>query len=115
MSGAFKYQFPAIKGIQAEREYFVSMCPLKLIPKIFLFDEEELVPELRAQRTLNKVRIPEIANYIRDNPKSYVFSAITASIDGDVRFEALSKDEKRLGVLNVDMQAQFIINDGQHR
>ena len=47
MSGTFEYRFPAIKGIQAHREYYVSMCPLKLIPKLFIFDEEELVPELK--------------------------------------------------------------------
>ena len=45
---AFEYVFPAIRGIQAEREFYVSMCPLRLIPKIFLFDEDELVPEMRA-------------------------------------------------------------------
>ena len=63
------------------------MCPLRLIPRIFLFDEEELRPELRAQRVLNRARIPEIARYILRNPRSYTFSALTASIDGDVRFE----------------------------
>ena len=57
MSDAFHYVFPAIRGIQAGREYYVSMCPLRLIPKLFLFDEE-LTPELRAQRTLNKARVP---------------------------------------------------------
>lgn len=115
MTAAFEYQFPAIKGIQAEREYFASMCPLKLIPKIFLFDEEELVAEVRAQRSLNKARVPEIAEYITGNPDNYVFSAITASIDGDIRFEPLGQNEDRVGVLHVDMQARFIINDGQHR
>jgi DNA sulfur modification protein DndB len=117
MGATFEYIFPAIKGIQASREYYVSMCPLKLIPKIFIFDEEELVPELRAQRILNKSRIPELANYIIDNKEDYVFSAITASINGDVRFTALGKegDASRVGSLHVDMQSQFIINDGQHR
>ena len=93
------------------------MCPLRLLPKIFLFDEEELVPELRAQRTLNKSRLPEMARYVLDNKDSYVFSAITASIDGDTRFEALIEegDGKRIGLLHVSMEAQFIINDGQHR
>ena len=43
---AFGYVFPAIRGVQAGREYYVSMCPLRLLPKLFLFDEEELVPEL---------------------------------------------------------------------
>ena len=113
----FEYNFPAIRGIQAGREYYVSMCPLKLIPKIFLFDDEELVPEIRAQRTLNKNRIPDIASYILSNCDSYVFSAITASIDGDVHFDSVGEgeSESRIGSLRIDMQAQFIINDGQHR
>ena len=118
MSSPFEYVFPAIRGIQAQREYFVSMCPLSLIPKIFLFDEEELVPELRAQRTLNKGRVPELARYILDNPRDYAFSAITASVDGDMRFEAMteaSDERQRVGLLHVPMSARFIINDGQHR
>jgi DNA sulfur modification protein DndB len=115
--GAFEYVFPAIRGHQAGREFFVSMCPLRLIPKVFLFDEDELVPELRAQRVLNKGRLPELSRYILDNPSSYVFSALTASIDGEVRFES-SQDEahgKRVGLLRIPMEARFVINDGQHR
>lgn len=117
MDANFEYIFPAIRGVQAGREYYVSMCPLKLIPKIFIFDEEELVPELRAQRILNKARIPDMANYIVENKENYVFSAITASINGDVRFSALGEEGEasRVGSLHVDMQSQFIINDGQHR
>ncbi len=113
----FGYAFPAIRGIQASREYFISMCPLRLIPKVFLFDEDELVPEMRAQRTLNKGRIPELARYIVDNPKDYVFSALTASIDAEVRFESTDDADatNRMGVLHVPMDARFIINDGQHR
>ena len=49
---AFNYQFSALRGIQAGREYYLAMCPLKLIAKIFLFDEEGIPPELRAQRIL---------------------------------------------------------------
>ena len=67
---SFEYNFPAIRGIQAGREYYASMCPLRLIPRIFLFDEDELNPELRAQRILNKSRIPEMARYLLANPKS---------------------------------------------
>jgi len=117
MDTSFEYIFPAIRGVQAGREYYVSMCPLKLIPKIFLFDEEELVPELRAQRIVNKTRVPDIANYIVRNKENYVFSAITASINGDVHFQPLGADGEaaRIGSLHVDMQSQFIINDGQHR
>jgi DNA sulfur modification protein DndB len=93
------------------------MCPLRLIPRIFLFNEDELVPELRAQRVLNKGRIPEMARYILGNRDSYTFSALTASIDGDVRFEPLGDtgDAQKLGSLQVSMHARFVINDGQHR
>lgn len=117
MDTAFEYVFPAIRGIQAGREYYVSMCPLRLIPKIFLFDEAELVPELRAQRVLNKARVPEISRYILQNRTSYVFSAITASVDGDLRFSPVGTegDGGRVGAIHVDMRARFIINDGQHR
>jgi DNA sulfur modification protein DndB len=69
---------------------------------------------LRAQRILNKARIPEITGYILDNPDDYVFSALTVSIDSNVTFEPIGVQDK-LGVLKVPMDAKFIINDGQHR
>ena len=106
--------FPVIKGIQAGREYFVSMWTLRTLKRITIFDESDLPPELRAQRVLNRTRIPEMANYVLDNPKDYIFSALTASIDSDVAFESLPNQE-RLGTLTVPIDAKFIINDGQHR
>ena len=114
MDRQFEYVFPAIRGIQAGREFYVSMCPLRLLPKLFLFNEAELVPELRAQRQLNRGRLPEMARYIASNRGSYVFSAITASVDADVRFVPAPEAED-LGVLHVPMKARFILNDGQHR
>jgi DNA sulfur modification protein DndB len=106
--------FPAIRGIQAQREYYVAMWSLRLMRQVSIFNEDELPPELRAQRILNKSRIPEIAGYILDNPEDYVFSALTVSIDSDVTFEPITGQEK-LGILKVPMEAKFIINDGQHR
>jgi DNA sulfur modification protein DndB len=106
--------FPVIRGLQARREYYVAMWSLRMLRQISIFDEDELPPELRAQRTLNKARIPEIAGYIIDNPDDYVFSALTVSIDSEVGFEPLPSQDK-LGLLRVPMDARFIINDGQHR
>ncbi|OBI60656.1 DNA sulfur modification protein DndB [Mycobacterium sp. E796] len=84
---------------------------------MFVFDEEELVPEMRAQRTLNKARVPEIARYVLDNPSSYVFSALTASVDAEVKFEPSEGmgPNERVGTLIIPMSAKFVINDGQHR
>ena len=114
----YEYVFTALRGHQAGGEYYVVMCPLKLVPKIFLFQEEELPPELRAQRVLNKARIPEIAKYITSNRNNYVFSSITASIDGEVTFENLIISDapiEDIGKLRVPMDARFVVNDGQHR
>lgn len=118
MADAFSYTFPSIRGVQAGREFYVSMCPLRLLRKLFTFADEELVPELRAQRTLNRARIPEIARYIIDNQDSYTFSAITVSVDGDLKFEPIGSDgaaNYRMGSLTVSMTSRFIVNDGQHR
>jgi DNA sulfur modification protein DndB len=117
MDAGFSYTFPALRGRQAGKEYYVVMCPLRLIPKIFLFDEEEIPPEYRAQRILNKNRIPDITNYIVDNPTDYVFSSLTASIDGEMKFTPFSNKNsyKDLGELKVSLDARFLINDGQHR
>lgn len=113
----FEYVFPAIRGVQAGREYYVSMCQLRLIPRIFLWDDPELLPELRAQRVMNKGRIPEMSRYIVENRGNYTFSAITASIDSEVNFEpfGVAPEARRVGLLHIPMSARFVINDGQHR
>jgi DNA sulfur modification protein DndB len=114
-SSKFGYQFPSLKGTQAGREYFISQCPIRLLPRIFAFDDSDLPVEARAQRTLNKDRVPEITRYILQNRNEYVFSAITASIDAEVAFTPLDSENPEIGVLSVPLSARFIVNDGQHR
>ncbi|WP_218312570.1 DNA sulfur modification protein DndB [Alteromonas antoniana] len=110
----FCYSFPAVRGVQAGRPFYIATCPLRIIPKIFIYDEEEVPPELRAQRTLNKTRIPEMSRYLVDNPDDYVFSALTASVGNDVSF--IEQDNApNIGTLKVSMNASILINDGQHR
>lgn len=109
----FTYRFPVVKGLQAEREYYIAMIPLKKISKLFPLDGEYVSPEHRAQRKLNEARIPTIRQYILDNRKSYVFSALAASIDGEFKFCASEFPD--VGVLEISMDAKILINDGQHR
>lgn len=108
------YRFPAMRGIQANSEYFVCMIPLGVLSKIFIEDSSDVLPEFRAQRKLNEQRIPEIRDYIINNRDSYVFSALAASVDGEVAFFP-TKESGNIGELEVDMTATFLINDGQHR
>lgn len=110
----FSYRFPAVRGIQSKREYYISMVPMKLLPKLFPEEEEILLPEHRAQRKINELRIPEIRDYIINNRDTYVFSALSASIDGEFEYKP-SDANKDVGILEVNMEATFLINDGQHR
>ncbi|MDF3113106.1 DNA sulfur modification protein DndB [Burkholderia sp. AU18528] len=110
------HTFPAAQGRQAGRDFFIAMCPLRMVPRLFVFDEEEVPPELRAQRTLNRARVPEIAHYLTSNPTSYVLSALTASVDARVRFVPYDTgSHTSLGHLQIPMDARILINDGQHR
>ena len=113
----FSNSFPAIRGIQAGRPCYIAMCPMRIIPKLFIFDEDEVPPELRAQRTINKSRVPEIATYLIDNPSSYTLSSLTASVGTMVNFEPMSDTGhgQNIGTLSIPMDAQILINDGQHR
>lgn len=108
----FIYSFPAVRGIQADTEYYIAMIPCKILSKLFPVEDEEVLPEYRAQRRLNQNRIPEIKDYILSNRQSYVFSALAASIDGEFKFKPLQND---IGILEIDMSSRFLINDGQHR
>ena len=110
----FCYRFPVVRGIQAGKEYYIAMIPLRLLGRIFGSDDEYVPPEYRAQRRLNTTRIPVIKDYILDNRDSYVFSALAAAIDGEHKFVAADASGD-LGILEVSMDARFMIVDGQHR
>lgn len=88
-----KYQFPAVKGCQAGKDYYICMVPLGLMSKIFVTDSSDVPAEYRAQRKLNEARIPEICGYILSNRDSYVFSALAASVDGDMKFVPADSNE----------------------
>lgn len=109
--------FPAIRGIQAGHEYYIVMCPLKRLKKIFTLDESMLAESDKAQRVLNHSRIPQIARYIHNNRLDYTFSAITACIEGQTYFEPIASEGhgNKIGNLVVDEDAEFYLTDGQHR
>lgn len=116
-ANGFTYSFPVVRGIQAGREYYVAMFPLELVPQLLCFEDVSLPPEVRAQRKLNKSRVPQLRDYILSNPENYVFSSLTASVDGQVHFEPYAGNGtgKALGTLTLPMDVRLLINDGQHR
>ena len=95
----FCYSIPALRGFQAESPFYVTIFPLKYINSLFTKAESEISPELKAQRTLNINRIPEMAHYILNNRDNYVFSSLTASISEEVTFESIDDQNNDIGTL----------------
>lgn len=111
-----EYCVSAVRGVQAGRHFFTFMCPLDLIPVLFRSREDGGAADMRAQRTLNKSRVPKIAKYIVDNPETYVFSAIAASVKlGATRFDDFEGGSGNVGKLYISFSERLMINDGQHR
>jgi DNA sulfur modification protein DndB len=111
-----KLSFPAMRGRIGNREYYVAMMKMNVVPKLFKFkDWGELPPEQRAQRVVQKSRIPEITQYILDNEDGYLFSSLTASFNCEPEFTTLDAAHPDLGLLEVPLESDFVINDGQHR
>jgi DNA sulfur modification protein DndB len=114
---SFELHLPAIRGKQAGREFYLVMCPLGLLPRLFRAEDQDVQPELQAQRVLNRGRVPEIARYITDNANSYVLSSIVGSVDRDVLFEPVAGQAGAagMGTLRLPFSARFLIHDGLHR
>jgi len=108
--------FPAMQGVIGQRTYYSCLMKLGAIPKMFTFrDWAEFTPEDREQRVLNRKRIPDIAKYILDNEDGYIFASITASYKCRAAFKPVGEGSA-LGTLEMDFEdANFVINDGQHR
>jgi DNA sulfur modification protein DndB len=90
------------------------MVRLRDIPAFFVAVDASLSPEHRAQRTLNKARIPKIAQYILGNPRDYTFGALVGAIDGLPTFEP-AEGQKPMGLLHIPRSMTVAVLDGQHR
>ena len=78
-------------------------------------DWAEFTPEDREQRILNKKAVPDIAKYILDNEDGYVFSSITASYKCPATFKPVDGNTTSASLEMEFEDANFVINDGQHR
>ena len=108
------FSVPAVRGVQAGKEFYLTQVPYGVLAKMFVFDEEQVPAELRAQRTMNPKRAQGISEYMLSNRDDYVLPSLTASVDKAMCFEAVDGND-RLGTLYIPMDATMLINDGQHR
>lgn len=54
----FCYKFPVVKGIQANREYYIAMVPLKMLKRLFPEEQEFVMPNIGLNCRVNEARIP---------------------------------------------------------
>jgi DNA sulfur modification protein DndB len=109
------YSFLAIRGSQGSHTYYLTQCPLRLVPRLFLFDEIEVPAALRQIQSLTPARVAALARYLAEKPSNYVLAPLVAVIDSEVNFEPLRTDLPEVGQLRIPLTARLVIQDGQHR
>ncbi len=111
-------EFPANRGIQAGREFYVTMFDFATLCNHSQFNTDPAIPPtMRSQRKIRDSRVPKIKSYILDNPDNYIFSAITVSVNKKITFkpEPTNNSESKIGYISIPSNAKILVNDGQHR
>lgn len=114
---SFEISLPAVRGTQAGRDFFVTMCPAATLTSLFSESNQAVNERFRESNFVNEKRIPEIVRYMTTQQDSYIFSAMTAVVDSDVRFEPISNNVGSVGpgTLHISLSANLLLLDGQHR
>lgn len=112
------YNLPAIRGVQGDEAYYAVNIPLRLLSKLLPPTDESVPADVRAQRSLNNTRVKKLTTYLLNNTSDFTLPALTISmkyVDTRERFVAANEDTPDVGTLNIPMDMQFMVNDGQHR
>lgn len=109
------YTFPAIQGHQGKYNYYLIQCPLRLLSRLFLFDEAEVPENLRRTHTIDASSISKWTNYLSSHKDNYTLAPVIAVVNEIIVFEPFGQDMPEIGHVKIPMSAQLIIRDGQHR
>lgn len=107
----FCFEIPAVRGIQAGREFFTINAPFGVLQRLVAFDTGNVLS--RSQRDVNPVRAKKISQYIQDNPESFVLTSLTGVINE--RPDFIESEHANVGILKVSMDSEILLFDGQHR
>jgi len=109
------YTFPALRGKQGDQDYYVLLCPLHLVPRIFLFDGVQVPAAWKPRPPLNEERVDELAASIQAHTDEYVLAPLVATVSAAVEFTASDGVFPEIGSVRVPLTAALVIQDGQHR
>ena len=114
MSNSF-YTFPALRGRQGEHDFYLLLCPLHLVPRIFLFDEVQVPSNWQPRPSLNPGAVEKLARYIQTHTDDYVLAPLVATVSMSVEFVPSSAIVQEIGSVKIPLRAVMVIQDGQHR
>lgn len=114
MSNSF-YTFPALRGRQGEHDFYILLCPLHLVPRIFLFDEAQVPSGWQPRPSLNPGAVEKLARYIQRHAADYVLAPLVATASAPVEFVPSTAAFQEIGSVKIPLRAIMVIQDGQHR
>lgn len=106
--------FPAIRGTQAGKSYYVVQMPYPDLLKLFKCNEENVLPgATQARQILAEI----VGNYIVENIDNYVLPAIEAWTSTEMTFEAIEipGTADQIGLLHAPLDAILVHNHEQYR
>jgi DNA sulfur modification protein DndB len=106
---AFAITLPAVRDVQAGREYYLSAIPLRHVPQIMGAASD---PTRDSGQATNKKRVRELVRYILGNPAKYTLPPLVACIDGRMEFHPASEPGVNVGTVRIGMEARISVNDG---
>lgn len=107
------FKFPAARGLQAGRQYFMVVAPFSVLRRLLAIDNASVVLD-RSQRDVDMSRAKKLAAYIKQNPGSWVIPSLVGNIESAPDFEEHVPDSM-VGTLSLPMDAVIKLLDGQHR
>jgi DNA sulfur modification protein DndB len=109
------YAFPALRVRQGEHSYYLIQCPLRLLSRLFLFDEIEVPTPIRRAQFLDPAGVARWEQYLSTHRADYVLPPLIVSVDGAIQFEPLTPDQPDIGQIQISIAARLLVRDGQHR
>lgn len=107
------FKFPAARGLQAGRQYFMVVAPFAVLRRLLAIDNASAVLD-RSQRDVDMGRAKKLAAYIKQNPGSWVIPSLVGNIESAPEFEE-HVPGSMVGTLSLPMDAVIKLLDGQHR
>jgi DNA sulfur modification protein DndB len=114
-----EFTIPAVRGTQGGHTYYTTMCPIRLLPRLFpIVVDDETGGSHQSFRKVNLKRVGEITKDILAHHEDLYLASVTISVEHAVRFDGGKEAGSKFpttGQLSIPLAARLTIVDGIHR